>query len=241
MNAQQEVITNIENSQLHESGMELEQVILYEIGGGGYTIWWGKSYIDLPSWVTVKKACVNINNNDNKCFECSVKCGWYDIHTKTNPQRMSHYTDDNFKDLPNSENISFDCCEYPMKVCDETIRDFEISNNNRLSINMYQVHENELHNYYNNELDLPDDVFNRNEDVIIPIYYTKNTNKYATHIDLLYLTDNKNNKEHFVYIKDFNKLMGSNGNTSIIIVSIVFNHSAVKKSWNIIWIVDVII
>ena len=48
MNAQQEIITNIENAQLHESGMELDQVIQYDIGVGEYTIWRGKSYIDLP-------------------------------------------------------------------------------------------------------------------------------------------------------------------------------------------------
>ena len=37
-------------------------------------------YIDLPSWASVKKACVNSNNDDNKCFDYSVKRGWYDIH-----------------------------------------------------------------------------------------------------------------------------------------------------------------
>ena len=84
MYAQQEIITHIENAQVHESGMELEQVIQYEIGVGEYTIWRGKSYIDLPQWISDKKACVNINSNGNTCFEYSVKCGWYNIYTKTN-------------------------------------------------------------------------------------------------------------------------------------------------------------
>ena len=83
--------------------MELEQVIQYEIGVGEYTIWRGRSYIELPSWISVKKACVNINNNGNKCFEYSVKCGWYDIHTKTYPQSVNHYKDVIFKDLPMSQ------------------------------------------------------------------------------------------------------------------------------------------
>ena len=85
MYAQQEIITNIENAQLHESGMELDQVIQYEIGVGEYTIWRGKIYNDLPQWIRIKKACVNISNDDNKCVEYSVKCGWYNIHAKTNP------------------------------------------------------------------------------------------------------------------------------------------------------------
>ena len=82
MYAQQEIITDIKNGQLHESGMELDQVIQYEISVGEYTIWRGKSYIDLQQWISVKKACVTINNNDNKCVEYSVKCGWYSIYTK---------------------------------------------------------------------------------------------------------------------------------------------------------------
>ena len=110
-----------------------------------------------------------------------------------------------------SETISFECCEYPMKVCDETIRGSEISNNNGVTINIYQLHQKGLENYYSHELDLPDDVLNINHDIIIPIHYTKNTNKYATHIDSLDLVDNENNKGHCVHIKDFNKLTGANG------------------------------
>ena len=82
MYAQQDIITNIDNAQLHESGMELDQVIQYEIGVGEYIKWRGKSYIDLQQWISVKKTCVTINNNDNKCVEHSVKCGWYSIYTK---------------------------------------------------------------------------------------------------------------------------------------------------------------
>ena len=55
MYAQQEIITNIENTQLHESGMELDLVIQYEIGDGEYAIWRWKSYFDLPLWMSVKR------------------------------------------------------------------------------------------------------------------------------------------------------------------------------------------
>ena len=83
---------------------------------------------------------MNIYNDDNKSFEYSVKYGWYDIH-KTNPERISYYIDENFIDLPMAETISCECCEYPMKVCDESIRDFEIPNDKRAPINIYQVHQ----------------------------------------------------------------------------------------------------
>ena len=79
-----------------------------------------------------------------------------------------------------------------MKVSDDTIREFEMLNDNNISINIFQVHEKELENFHSNELDLHD--LNTNQEIIIPIYYTKNTNKYATHIDLLYLIDKDTDK-----------------------------------------------
>ena len=53
--AQQARIRNIENPQLHDSGMELDQVIQYDIGVGEYTIWRGISYTDFPQQINVEK------------------------------------------------------------------------------------------------------------------------------------------------------------------------------------------
>ena len=80
--------------------------------------------------------------------------------------------------------VFFECCEYPMKVCDEAHRDFETSNDNRVSINIHQVHQKELQICYSNEFDLPDDVLNTTNDIIRPMYHIKNTNNYAKHIAL---------------------------------------------------------
>ena len=46
-------------------------------------------------------------------------------------------------------------------------------------------------------------MLDENNDLIIPIYYTENTNKHAKHIDLLHVVDTENNKEHVVSIKAF--------------------------------------
>ena len=32
----------------------------------------GGKFISLPKWVSNKKACINIKNQDAKCFKCSV-------------------------------------------------------------------------------------------------------------------------------------------------------------------------
>ena len=61
---------------------------------------WETVILNCLHGLVLKKACVNFNNNDNTCFEYSVKCGWHDIHTQTSPQGMSHYRDDNYEYLP---------------------------------------------------------------------------------------------------------------------------------------------
>ena len=33
----------------------------------------GESYIDSPEWLKNKKATINPKNNDDKCFNCSIK------------------------------------------------------------------------------------------------------------------------------------------------------------------------
>ena len=73
-----------------------------------------------------------------------------------------------------SETISFECCEYPMKVCDGTSSDLEVSNNNRVSVNIWQGHQKDFANYYSNELDLPYNVLKINHDITIPTYYIRN-------------------------------------------------------------------
>ena len=55
-----ELITNIENAQLHESGLIWTNKTKSKIGYGGFKIPNGSSYIDLPLWIKNKKACINI-------------------------------------------------------------------------------------------------------------------------------------------------------------------------------------
>ncbi len=61
-----------------------------------------------------------------------------------------------------------------MGVCDDTLREVEMPNANRVSINIYQVHgKKELQNQYTNELDLQYDAINTNQEISAPIYYIK--------------------------------------------------------------------
>ena len=53
-----ELIINIENAQLHESGLSLRYITEFKIGYGGRRIPTESSYIDLPFWIKNEKTCI---------------------------------------------------------------------------------------------------------------------------------------------------------------------------------------
>ena len=46
-----ELIINIENAQVHESGLVVKSITKFNVGYGGFIIPTGSSYIDLPLWI----------------------------------------------------------------------------------------------------------------------------------------------------------------------------------------------
>ena len=87
-NINDELIINIQNAQLHESWLITKFITKFQIGYGGFRNPNGSSYIDLPLWIEHKKACVNIQNDDSKCFMYAVQCGVYEIYKKQ--QKENH-------------------------------------------------------------------------------------------------------------------------------------------------------
>ena len=54
-----------------------------QISVGKYMPTRGGSYIQLPKFISAKRACINIKNeNDDNCFKYSVQCGYYKIYEK---------------------------------------------------------------------------------------------------------------------------------------------------------------
>ena len=49
----------------------------------------GKSYIDSPGWLKNKKATINPQNKDNKCFKYAITAALNDEKILKNPQRIS--------------------------------------------------------------------------------------------------------------------------------------------------------
>ena len=48
-------------------------------------------YINPPKWVSIKKACINIKNQDDKCFQYAIQCGYHKIYEKSHPGILDHY------------------------------------------------------------------------------------------------------------------------------------------------------
>lgn len=49
----------------------------------------GNSYIELPEWISRKKAIVNIQNRDEKCFMWSLLSTLHLVDT--HPERITYY------------------------------------------------------------------------------------------------------------------------------------------------------
>ena len=102
-----------------------------EIHTVGYNPTKGSSYIPLPDWITNKKAIVNIQNKDEKCFLWSVLRYLHprekDEHRLTRLKEYEHSL--------NTKGITF-----PMKLKD--INKFEKLNPDIPGINVFSVNEN---------------------------------------------------------------------------------------------------
>ena len=116
-------------------------------------------YIELPEWIKLKKACINIKNKDQKCFKYCIQSVVYDKISKHHPEEMFHYN--KLKD----DILNWDGVNFPTGNGD--IDRFE-ENNKLVSINVFE----------------PDDCLNDNK--IILHRGTKNRNaKYERFVKSL--------------------------------------------------------
>ena len=131
----------------------------------------------------MKKACINIKNEDDNCFKYCIQCGFYNVYEKGNPERISHY-----KKL--TDNLNWDNVRFPASTID--IDTFEENTKDKIAINVF---------------------FIDNESILI-YRRTKNTNTNPTHqINLLLLE--VGDKSHFVFIKNYDRLIGTQTNKGV--------------------------
>ena len=86
-------------------------------------------YIDLPKWISLKKACTNINNNDDTCFKNAIQCGFHKIYEKGHSENFYHYR-------KMEDDLHFDDTKFPANNND--IDKFEELDHNA-SIHVFEV------------------------------------------------------------------------------------------------------
>lgn len=115
----------IESFEISESGWALAKIKELAIFNNQYESLRGSSYIQLPSHIKNKRAVLNINNSDNKCFVWAILSKLHPF--KQNASRVTNYFQ--FEHELNLTGISF-----PVQIT--SIKRFEIQNPT-ISVNVY--------------------------------------------------------------------------------------------------------
>ena len=125
------IIEDLEVYQKNGSGWYFKEVVNLEIHTVDYNPMKGSSYIPLPDWISNKKAIINIQNKDEKCF---LWCILRYLHP--NEKDSTRLTDlKKYEFSLNTEGINF-----PMKL--KHIFKFEKLNPSLPGINIFSVNDN---------------------------------------------------------------------------------------------------
>ena len=168
--------------EVSESGLVITQIDKLKFNYDKYNPTRGGKFIPLPKWVSNKKACINIKNQDEKCFKYSVQCGICKVYEKDHPKRVSHYK--NLNDELNWDNVNF-------PSSDVDIDTFEENNGGKIAVNVYFLDPEEGKQS-------------------ILLYRQSKVSKATHQVSLLKLEDGDD--YHYVFIKDYDKIIGSQTN-----------------------------
>ena len=161
-----------------QSGLVITQINKLKFNYDRYNPTRRGKFVLLPKWVSNKKACINIKNQDEKCFKYSVQCGICKVYEKEHPERGSHYK--SLNDELNWDNVNF-------PSSDVDIDTFEENNGGKVAVNVYFIDPEE-----------------GKQSILL---YRQTKVQRATHqISLSKLEDGDD--YHYVFIKDYDKLIG---------------------------------
>ena len=127
------ILEGISNYQNNGSDWYFKQIHQLEIHTNEFKLMRGSSYIPLPDWIMRKRATINIQNKDDKCFLWSILRYLHPI--KINENRITDLKQYEFS--LNTKGITF-----PMKVKD--INKFERLNPNLPGINVFSNNDKNI-------------------------------------------------------------------------------------------------
>ena len=168
--------------EVSESGLVITQIDKLKFNYDKYNPTRGGKFIPLPKWVSSKRTCINIKNQDEQCFKYSVQCGICKVYEKDHPERVSHYK--SLNDELNWDNVNF-------PSSDVDIDTFEENNGGKVAVNVYFLDPEEGKQS-------------------ILLYRQSKVSKATHQVSLLKLEDGDD--YHYVFIKDYDKIIGSQTN-----------------------------
>ena len=170
------IFTSFLEYQREGSNWALDKVLGVNIHTVKYKPLKGSSFIQLPAKLANKKAIVNVQNTDQKCFMWSVLAALHPTQGQHgNPNRVFNYT-------KYMDELDFSDIPFPVRVSD--VPKFEMKNG--LSVNVFGYEKSEVY----------------------PIHLTKERD--VRHVNLLVIT--KDDKSHYCWIKNFNRLLSDQHN-----------------------------
>ena len=128
-NMRNDIGARILDMALYQSGLMVVKVKEIHMMYNKYNPTRAGKYINLPKWISLKKACINIKNKDEKCFKYAVQCGYHKIYEKSHSEIFYHY-----KKIEDC--LNFDGLTFPANNND--IDKFEELNHN-VSVNVFEV------------------------------------------------------------------------------------------------------
>ncbi|CAS01108.1 Protein CBG26674 [Caenorhabditis briggsae] len=122
-NIKSDLVNRLEHYQSRGSGFRLNRIIGLRMSQTKIMPLSGSKYIELPDWIKNKKAVVNVQNKDEKCFMWCILAHLYPV--EEHPERISKYKE-------HASKINFEGFEFPFQVKD--VDKFEKRNN--LAVNI---------------------------------------------------------------------------------------------------------
>ncbi|KAK3103044.1 hypothetical protein FSP39_016008 [Pinctada imbricata] len=129
------IMTSFVEYQREGSNWSLDKVLEININIANYRPIKGSSFIPLPAKLVAKKAIVNVQNTDNKCFMWSILAALHSIEGHhANPNRVSNYV--NYID-----ELEFTGITFPVKI--DEIPKFEKRND--ISVNVFGYEKGDIY------------------------------------------------------------------------------------------------
>ena len=78
-NMRNDIGARILDMALYQSGLVVVKVEEINMMYNKYNPTRAGTYINLPKWISLQKACINIKTKDDKCFKYAIQCGSHKI------------------------------------------------------------------------------------------------------------------------------------------------------------------